>query len=99
MTLNIQFDPELGLLEVLPGSPNIPAGSFKQRDDIQTVTFSDDLESIDSNAFASCRNLTTLNLPDSLSTIGKTEHHREGGVLCQFLIAETGRPQWGGVHR
>ena len=71
MTLNIQFDPELGLLEVLPGSPNIPAGSFKQRDDIQTVTFSDDLESIDSNAFASCRNLTTLNLPDSLSSIGE----------------------------
>ena len=55
MTLNIQFDPELGLLEVLPGSLNIPAGSFKQRDDIQTVTFSDDLESIDSNAFASCK--------------------------------------------
>ena len=71
MTLNIQFDPELGLLEVLPGSLNIPAGSFKQRDDIQTVTFSDDLEHIDSNAFASCRNLNTLNLPASLSTIGK----------------------------
>ena len=71
MTLNIQFDQELGLLEVLPGSLNIPAGSFKQRDDIQTVTFSDDLERIDSNAFASCRNLNTLNLPDSLSTIGK----------------------------
>ena len=71
MTLNIQFDPELGLLEVLPGSLNIPAGSFKQRDDIQTVTFSDDLESIDSNAFASCKNLTTLNLPDSLRSVGK----------------------------
>ena len=71
MTLNIRFDPNLGLLEVLPGSLTISAGSFKQRDDIQTVTFSDDLESIDSNAFAYCSNLKTLNLPDSLSTIGK----------------------------
>ena len=71
MTLNIRFDPNLGLLEVLPGSLIIPAGSFKRRDDIQTVTLPDDLESIDSNAFAYCSNLKTLNLPNSLSTIGK----------------------------
>ena len=42
MTLNIRFDPNLGLLEVLPGSLIIPAGSFKQRDDIRTATFPDD---------------------------------------------------------
>ena len=88
MTLNIQFDPELGLLEVLPGSPNIPAGSFKQRDDIQTVTFSDDLENIDSNAFASCRNLTTLNLPDSLSSIGK-QSFSNGWVLSDLQLGDS----------
>ena len=71
MTLNIRFDPNLGLLEVLPGSLIIPVGSFKQRDDIRTATFPEDIESIDSNAFAYCSNLKTLNLPDSLSTIGK----------------------------
>ena len=93
MTLNIQFDPELGLLEVLPGSPNIPAGSFKQRDDIQTVTFSDDLENIDSNAFASCRNLTTLNLPDSLSSIGKEAFY------ANFSLQRLVVPNGAGVHR
>ena len=71
MTLEFLFDPSLGLLEVLPGSTNIPEGSFKQRDDIQMVIFPDDLDTIDSNAFAYCRNLKTLNLPDSLSSIGK----------------------------
>ena len=71
MTLEFLFDPSLGLLEVLPGSTNIPEGSFKQRDDIQMVIFPDDLDTIDSNAFAYCRNLKKLNLPDSLSRIGK----------------------------
>ena len=71
MTLEFQFDPSLGLLEVLSGSINIPEGSFKQRDDIQMVIFPDDLETIDSNAFAYCRNLKTLNLPSSLRSIGK----------------------------
>ena len=88
MTLNIQFDPGLGLLEVLPGSLNIPAGSFKQRDDIQTVTFSDDLESSDSNAFASCKHLTTLNLPDSLSSIGKEAFY--AAFFLESLVVPNG---------
>ena len=82
------FNPGLGLLEVLPDSLNIPAGSFKQRDDIQTVTFSDDLDSIDSSAFASCRNLTTLHLPDSLSTIGKEAFY--ANFSLQRLVVPNG---------
>ena len=93
MALNVQFDPELGLPEVPPGSINIPAGSLQQRDVIKTVTFSEDLDSIDSNAFASCRNLKTLNLPDSLSTIGKESFYANFSLRSLVFLG------CGGVRR
>lgn len=71
MTLNTQFDPDQGTLEILPDSQSVPEGSFKRRNDILSVSISEGLEAIEANAFAFCENLKILTLPQSLISIGK----------------------------
>lgn len=44
---------------------------YEQRDEIQSVVFSEKMDSIGSFAFADCTNLTEITIPKNISSIGK----------------------------
>ncbi len=70
---------------VLPYSlQTIPRGMFEGSDSLQTISLSAQLVNIDSFAFMNCSALTTVQLPETLKTIGESAFSSTG--LTEIII-------------